>query len=206
MSFFGQLHHFDNEMVELINGNLAVEMKILLPVMIGLTILGNVLVLLVIVSPLLWKDGRRKEIFIMLGAAILGNICAAVIKYIVARPRPPDTEEFFYLSDVPAFPSGHTVNAFVICTILMMIYRNRWPLFCLLGGFIGFSRLWLGAHYPTDILAGAILGMAIGYTFFLYARTSTMNARLEGLVNKIESWIESRKAVTSDGEHSKPPS
>jgi hypothetical protein len=64
----------------------------------------------------------------------------------------------------PSYPSGHASAAFGGAVILGLTYRkSRWWLIALSGAtLIAFSRLYLGLHYPSDILGGAILGAAIG--------------------------------------------
>ncbi len=61
----------------------------------------------------------------------------------------------------PSFPSAHTAMAFMMATILSHWFpRYRVP-FYILAGFIGWTRIYMGLHYPTDILAGALLGYGI---------------------------------------------
>ena len=57
-----------------------------------------------------------------------------------------------------SFPSGHTASAFASALALSAVWRRQSPLFYALAGGIGFSRVYAGAHYPGDVLAGATLG------------------------------------------------
>jgi undecaprenyl-diphosphatase len=73
-----------------------------------------------------------------------------------AEPRPlvhPPTDG--------AFPSGHAATSFAAATVLS-VARPRWaPAFYLLALAIGFSRVYVGVHYPLDIVGGAVLGIAV---------------------------------------------
>lgn len=66
----------------------------------------------------------------------------------------------------PSFPSNHTANAFFVWGILPL--RNKWLKYLLLGLalFIGYSRVYCGVHYPSDVLGGALLGL--GWAWIAY--------------------------------------
>lgn len=86
------------------------------------------------------------------------------LKELIARPRPYDSYpgmlDVYEIQDDFSMPSGHTSGAFATATALSIKYP-RWyvivPSF-LWAGSVGFSRMHLGVHYPTDVLAGAALG------------------------------------------------
>lgn len=61
-----------------------------------------------------------------------------------------------------AFPSNHAANIFGLATMLTLFYRNRFYYFYFFALLIGFSRIYIGVHYPLDIFGGAILGISVG--------------------------------------------
>ncbi len=85
-----------------------------------------------------------------------------VLKNSIKRRRPDDviTEFVAFLipSDKFSFPSGHTAAAFVMATLISIFYPSFTLLAYSVASVIGFSRVLLGVHFPSDILAGALLG------------------------------------------------
>ncbi|MGB0664914.1 MAG: phosphatase PAP2 family protein [Pontibacterium sp.] len=86
-----------------------------------------------------------------------------ILKNTIRRDRPCyrfDTFEALIVpSDKFSFPSGHSAAAFVFATTLSHYYPSGAPLFYGLASMIGLSRVLLGVHFPSDIVAGAALGM-----------------------------------------------
>jgi membrane-associated phospholipid phosphatase len=65
------------------------------------------------------------------------------------------------VSDLWAMPSGHTAYAVVCAVFLAVAYPRVWPLAVVLAGLTATGRVVLGAHYPSDVLVGAMLGVAV---------------------------------------------
>ena len=111
-----------------------------------------------------WKLGAR-----LFTTLVLSVYLNAVIKDWVAQPRPFDYAgvESVTRPDEFGFPSGHAQHAALLWSVLAAHFRKRW--FTLFAAsmvfFIGFSRVHLGVHFPTDVLGGWILGgiLAIAY-------------------------------------------
>lgn len=97
-------------------------------------------------------------------------------KYIVRRPRPYIKYEGDLVSVSteldPSFPSGHSVLAFSTATSLSLLYP-RWyviaPSF-LWAAAVGYSRLYLGVHYPSDVLVGALVGVGVAVLSYYVAQ------------------------------------
>jgi membrane-associated phospholipid phosphatase len=93
------------------------------------------------------------------------------LKYAVNRPRPFVTYPFIdkaTSAGSPSFPSGHTSDAFATATAISLAYQ-KWYVVApsyLWACSVGYSRMHLGVHYPSDVLAGAIIGS--GTSFLCY--------------------------------------
>ena len=108
----------------------------------------------------------------LFAAAILGGLVSTVVKESFQILRPPAVlapEQFHLIGhklDLVSFPSGHTLTAFGVATLLILGLQLRgWRLACVLAlaSLIGLSRIAVGAHWPLDVLGGAVLGSLCGW-------------------------------------------
>lgn len=107
----------------------------------------------------------------MAGALAVTTVLTEGLKYAVRRPRPyvtyPFIENVRTESD-PSFPSGHTSVAFATATSLSLHY-HRWYIVVpawTWAAAVAYSRMDLGMHYPTDVLAGALVGAGSSWLSF----------------------------------------
>ncbi|HSP86695.1 MAG TPA: phosphatase PAP2 family protein [Ignavibacteriaceae bacterium] len=92
-----------------------------------------------------------------------------VLKEIFERLRPcktiPDIITPAGCGGTFSFPSNHAVNNFAAATFFFLLYKNlKWILF-ITAALVSISRIYLGLHYPSDVFAGALVGILFGYLF-----------------------------------------
>jgi len=106
-----------------------------------------------------------------LGAVFVGQAAFMALKRITGRERPCATEFHCWSRLLPpdrfSFPSGHTITAFCVAVPVGLYYPALMAglLFCALS--VASSRLLLGLHYLSDVLAGIVIGTGIGYAAFV---------------------------------------
>lgn len=106
------------------------------------------------------EKGRNVALITVIALSI-GYGVTEILKYEVARPRPFITLENVHLlvtMNEYSFPSGHSVASFTGCMIIGKKYGYL-PFFLLFACIIAFSRVYVGVHYPFDVLAGAVIGV-----------------------------------------------
>ncbi|MDP2939027.1 MAG: phosphatase PAP2 family protein [Candidatus Omnitrophota bacterium] len=128
-----------------------------------ITKLGEDLVIIVVCILLfvLGKNKEKKTTILIFATMFITRLSVLILKHLTHRPRPFFVYENIHLIGKPvfsSFPSGHTALASAICIILCFKYRNLSFLFMLLAVLVGISRIYVGLHYPTDVMAGFILG------------------------------------------------
>jgi undecaprenyl-diphosphatase len=147
----------------------------------NITVLGSTTVLAifgVIALGALLLCGQYKKAFLVIVLVIGTYYATDGIKSAVGRHRPPDVKK-----KSASFPSGHSSRSMSVFGILALCLRNRgqrglrrvifvyallWAF--LLAGAVGVSRLYLGDHYLSDVVAGLLLGLAVMLAFYLADR------------------------------------
>ena len=123
------------------------------------------LAMLVVIS---WSISRKLGAWLLL-ALVLSLCLNHLLKNWIALPRP-----FLYARvdnlttpDEYSFPSGHAQHAALFWGLLMIRFRNRWfrVAAMLMVFLIGFSRIYLGVHFPTDVLAGWMVGALLAWIY-----------------------------------------
>jgi len=135
--------------------------------LIGTNFGGIIAVILIggaAVGWLLRRQRWRQAVFLVtsLGGAAVINVA---MKLLFARERPDLWQQLITETNF-SFPSGHAMaSSALVFSLVVLLWNTKWRKLILWGGipyvvFIGFSRLYLGVHYPTDILAGWCVSLA----------------------------------------------
>ena len=108
------------------------------------------------------------------GAFAVASLLSDAVKALVGRERPPVADAgisaLIHLPGDPSFPSGHAATAFAAAGVVALRYPAlRLPLLGL-AALIALSRVYLGVHYPLDVIAGAALGLAVAWAVVALTR------------------------------------
>lgn len=135
------------------------------------TIIGRLLIVSTVIF-LLWKGDPKKRMLVpllFLTIIITDQLNSSVLKNIIDRPRPCHLVDGAYIIENVrilvscgsgfSFPSSHAANSFAIATLLSIYYQKLSWLFILLAAIVGFSRIYVGVHFPLDVIGGAVVGM-----------------------------------------------
>lgn len=129
----------------------------------------------------LLRARRRMDALLVAWSMLTGWGLMSALKWIFARDRPPVPDRLVVIS-THSFPSGHAMMSALLATVAIAVLRrsasgwlHRPALLALpvaASAAIGFSRIYLGAHWATDVLAGWVFGVAWGL-LWIYAVTVT---------------------------------
>jgi undecaprenyl-diphosphatase len=118
---------------------------------------------------------RRPSVaFAVLLVVVAADLSASGLKHAVGRPRPAEALGIDVLMSSPSsssFPSGHAATSFAAALALALAVPRLAAFVFGLAAVIAFSRLYVGAHYPLDVLGGAALGAAVVTALLLLSRT-----------------------------------
>lgn len=148
--------------------------------MVIVTTLGGAAILLPLtlaVAAYQLVRGRSRSALWLLAVTLGGRLAIVAIKALLARAR-PDLFPYIVI-DSGSYPSGHAGNsAIVLLSIAILVKRRSACLAALAGSFaIGISRIYLGVHWPSDVLAGWLFGISWVALFAVHSLASRIDAR-----------------------------
>jgi membrane-associated phospholipid phosphatase len=119
--------------------------------------------------------GLRRDALMILIPVALSAIIANTLKYIFDIPRPYEVYSFIHKLSVggsPSFPSGHTADAFAFAVAVSLVFP-KWYIIIpglIWASLVGYSRMYLGVHFPSDVIGGAFIGAVCSYCSVLYSK------------------------------------
>lgn len=140
---------------------------------------------------LVWKYKLRSIFFILsiaMTIAVSDTLSSKVIKKTVKRPRPcrnevlaQDLNLLVHCGGGYSFTSSHATNHFALAVFIITLFggmRKRWKyLLIIWAGSIAFGQVYVGVHYPIDVIAGGLLGTAVGWLMAKFMTTNKLTRK-----------------------------
>lgn len=183
---------FDQHLLLLLNGSDSIYWD---GIWMCITKVGTWVVFYLSLLYVLFRSYEAKQVFVILlcvGLAILlaDQMASGICKPYFQRFRPTHEPALEGLVDIVdghrggkyGFMSSHAANGFAICTFISLIFRYRWltATMIIYASLSSFSRIYLGLHYPGDILCGGLWGVVSGliaYGLYAYLISRYFSAR-----------------------------
>jgi undecaprenyl-diphosphatase len=173
-----------SEMPQLLHVDVAIRTWIVLHrlpfltgMMWGLSAIGRGGIVWLLIAAVLTAMKRlrpREWVQLALALLVTSTMTDALLQPVVGRERPfVRSLDVAVIGDRPtsgSFPSGHTANAFAGAVVLSRFAAAPALAWWVLAGTIAYSRLYLGVHYPSDVVAGALVGITCALTTLAIAR------------------------------------
>ena len=144
----------------------------------GITMLGESYLFIAVITLIYWTVSKKKG-FILTAVFLYSSVLNNLLKILFHTPRPFEVLDGIRGKRLEtatgySFPSGHTQSAAAFFTSLALLVRRAWAVAAaaVLMLAVGISRVYLGVHWPADVLGGLVLGT--GTAWFLFRRFGTL--------------------------------
>ncbi|MBI5391605.1 phosphatase PAP2 family protein [Candidatus Woesearchaeota archaeon] len=126
-----------------------------------LSYIGDFHIVFILLAVFFLITKQKKNIPLLAIQLVVSGIIAYLLKIVVARPR-PDVLVLGNHPITPSFPSGHATAVFTVLPLIWKLYPKFKWVWLVIAMLVGYSRMYLGVHYGSDVLAGMFLGLTIG--------------------------------------------
>jgi undecaprenyl-diphosphatase len=139
---------------------------------------GLIWLVIGLVLTLVWRRVFPFALVVLAVAAADG--VATLLKVAIGENRPSDKGSLLTIPHSHSFPSGHTAVAFAAAAVLTWLVPRLAPAFFALALAIGYSRIYVGVHWPLDVVGGAVVGLATALLLLAVARRRSVRPRRSG--------------------------
>jgi undecaprenyl-diphosphatase len=114
------------------------------------------------------KRGRMAAAMLVIAVALADQVSCSILKPIFSRARPPlalpadHVRLLVHTSEAFSFPSAHAANSFAMASVVAWRLKRLAPLAYAIAAVVAYSRVYVGIHYPLDVIGGAVVGIVAG--------------------------------------------
>ena len=163
--------NFDIEIFRFINTGLTAPF--LDSVMVFMTQKMNFMGAVIVAAALIWILGKRQDrvgLIVLVLLVLMTDLASNMLKHYFMRVRPCNALDGVRLlvgcGGSFSMTSSHAANIFASMVFLTARYRKFWPVFISIAVIVAYSRVYVGVHYPTDVIVGAALGTFLALVFY----------------------------------------
>ena len=124
---------------------------------------GAIWLLIALIAALYWR--RPAIVLYVTLADLLAGVSSSLLRHAIGRERPPlrfpEPHPLVHVPGSPSFPSGHAATSFACAATLAWLTPLSPVALYALAALIAFSRVYVGVHYPLDVIGGAALGVGV---------------------------------------------
>ncbi|MDR1679333.1 MAG: phosphatase PAP2 family protein [Prevotellaceae bacterium] len=157
----------------------------------------------IVIAIIIIRTKRKDTLWILFGlvltVVLADQIASSLIKPLVERLRPsrePSLEHLLHLVNGYTggrfgFVSSHAANSFGIALFLSLLFRKAWFSITIFAWAClnSYSRMYLGVHYPSDIICGAIIGLGCGYLSYFLLKNYATKSVVQNKFTEKDSWL-----------------
>jgi undecaprenyl-diphosphatase len=157
-------------------------------VMVFMTEKMNFMGAIIIAAALIWILGKRQDrvgLIVLVLLVLMTDLASNTLKHAIMRLRPCNALEGVRLlvgcGGSFSMTSSHAANIFAAMVFLTARYRKFWPIFISIAVIVAYSRVYVGVHYPSDVIIGAALGTFLALVFYSAERGYLRTKLVRGL-------------------------